>query len=98
MVTCWERADLLALVGDVYCLFFFVTFPCNILGHVWYFIVSFPDCCRLSFFVTGSRYLTAYFMLLTAYFEAHVRIITRSTMYQKAPFCKQVLAYGKSVL
>ena len=24
-VTCWERADLLALVGDVYCIF--VTFP-----------------------------------------------------------------------
>ena len=25
VVTCWERADLLALVGDVYCIF--VTFP-----------------------------------------------------------------------
>ena len=23
MVTCWERADLLALVGDVYCIFDF---------------------------------------------------------------------------
>ena len=34
LLTCWERADLLALVGDVYCIF--VTFPCNILGHVWY--------------------------------------------------------------
>ena len=30
VVTCWERADLLALVGDVYC--FLVTFPCGILG------------------------------------------------------------------
>ena len=29
VVTCWERPDLLALVGDVYCIF--VTFPC---GHV----------------------------------------------------------------
>ena len=38
-VTCWERADLLALV-DVYCIF--VTFPCGILGQVWYLIVSFP--------------------------------------------------------
>ena len=27
VVTCWERADLLALDGDVYCIF--VTFPCN---------------------------------------------------------------------
>ena len=29
VVTCWERADLLALVGDVYCNI--VTFPCGIL-------------------------------------------------------------------
>ena len=46
VVTCWERADLLALVGDVYCIF--VTFPCGILGQVWYLIVSFPDFCHLS--------------------------------------------------
>ena len=51
VVTCWEKADLLALVGDVYCIF--VTFPCNILGHVWYLIVSFPNSCRPSFFVPG---------------------------------------------
>ena len=48
VVKCWERADLLALVGDVYCIF--VTYPCCILGHVWYLIVSFPDLCRLSYF------------------------------------------------
>ena len=28
----------------------FVTFPCGILGHVWYLIVSIPDLCRLSYF------------------------------------------------
>ena len=39
VVTCWEEADLLALVGDVYCSF--VTFPCGILGQVWYLIVCF---------------------------------------------------------
>ena len=49
MVTCWERADLLALGGDVYCIF--VTFPCGILGQVWLMIVSFPDPCCLSCFV-----------------------------------------------
>ena len=49
MVTCWQRADLLALVGDVYCIF--VTFPCTILGPVSYLIVSFLDLCRLSFCV-----------------------------------------------
>ena len=48
VVTCWDRADRLALVGDVYCIF--VTFPCGILGRVWYLIVSFPDLCRLSYF------------------------------------------------
>ena len=48
VVTCWVRADLLALVGDVYCIF--VTFPLGILGQVWYLIVSFPDFCRLSYF------------------------------------------------
>ena len=48
VVTSWERAALLALVGDVYCIF--VTFPCGILGEVWYLIVSFPGICRLSYF------------------------------------------------
>ena len=41
VVTCWERSDHLALVDDVYCIF--VTFPCCILGQVWYLIVSFPQ-------------------------------------------------------
>ena len=50
--TCWERADLLALVGDVYGIF--VTFPCGILDQVWYLIVSFPDLCLLSYFHTKS--------------------------------------------
>ena len=48
VVTCRERADLLALVGDFYCVF--VTFPCRVLGHVWYLIVSFPELCHLSYF------------------------------------------------
>ena len=30
LVTCWERAYLLALVGDVYCIFFLLYFP------MWY--------------------------------------------------------------
>ena len=29
---------------------FFVTFPCGILGQVWYLVVSFPDLCRHSYF------------------------------------------------
>ena len=41
------KADLLALVGDVYCIF--VTFPCGIMGQLWYLIVLFPDLCRFSY-------------------------------------------------
>ena len=40
---------LLALVGDVYCIF--VTFPCGILVQVLDLIVSFSDLCRLSYLV-----------------------------------------------
>ena len=43
------KADLLALVCDVYC--DFVTFPFGILGQVWYLIVSIPDLCCFSYFV-----------------------------------------------
>ena len=28
----------------------FVTFPCGILGHVWYLIVPIPDLCHLSYY------------------------------------------------
>ena len=45
VINCWERAALLARVYDV-----FVTFPCGILGQVWYLIVSIPDLCHLSYF------------------------------------------------
>ena len=48
VVTCWERADLLALVYDV--LLCFVTLQCGILGQVWCLIVSRPDLCHLSCF------------------------------------------------
>ena len=48
VVTCWERAGILALVGDVYCIL--VTFPSGILGQVWNLIVSFPDLSCLSYY------------------------------------------------
>ena len=44
-----EKADLLALVRDVYCVLSLS--PCGILGQVWYLIVSITDLCRLSYFV-----------------------------------------------
>ena len=58
VVTCWERADLLALVGGVNCIF--VTFPCGIPGHVWYLIVLFPDLCLLSYFYSSKSSKTGF--------------------------------------
>ena len=55
VVTCWERADLLALV--VMFNWVFVTIPCGILGQVGYLIVSIPDLCRLSYFHPATRSL-----------------------------------------
>ena len=45
--TCWERADLLALVCGVQLRV--CHFPIDILGQVWYLIVSIPDLCTLTY-------------------------------------------------
>ena len=45
VVTCWERADLLALVCGVQ--LWVCHFPIGILGQVWYFIVSIPNFAHL---------------------------------------------------
>ena len=58
MVTCWERADLLALVGDVYCIF--ATFPCVILSQVGHLIVSFPDLYLLSYVASKKLDVTVF--------------------------------------
>ena len=48
----------LAVIGLTSCLSFvmfncvFVTFPCCIIGQLWYMIASIPDLCQLSYFVT----------------------------------------------
>ena len=49
VVTCWERADLLALVCGVKLGVF--TFPFGILGQVWYLIVSIPYLCPFLTFI-----------------------------------------------
>ena len=54
VVTCLERANLLALVFVMLSCFFFVTFPCGVLGKVWYLIVSIPDLCLLTYFVLAT--------------------------------------------
>ena len=54
VVTCWEKADLLALVCGV--LLWVCHFPIGILGQVWYLIVSIPDLCTLTYFEWNIKY------------------------------------------
>ena len=56
VITCCERANLLALLFVMFsCVF--VTFPCGVLGQVWYFIESMPDLCLLLYFFFGKKQL-----------------------------------------
>ena len=48
VVTCWERADLLALVCGVQLAV--CHFPIGILVQVWYLVVSISDLCTLTYF------------------------------------------------
>ena len=48
LVTCWEMAGHLTLLYVMfYCACF--TFPCAVLGQVWYLIVSIPELCLLTY-------------------------------------------------
>ena len=52
VVTCWERADPLALLCVIFsCVF--VTFPHDVLVQVWHFIVSIPGLCFLTYLEKG---------------------------------------------
>ena len=51
VVTCWEMADLLALLYVMFSCAF-VTFTYSVLGQVWYLIVSIPDLCLLPYFAS----------------------------------------------
>ena len=66
VVTCWERADLLALVCGV--LLWVCHFPIGILGQVWYLIVSIPDLCTLTYFANSK------FKFLRKYQNESIRI------------------------
>ena len=68
VVTCWERADLLALVGDVYCIC--VTFQYGILGQVWYLILSFPDLRCLS------NFMQSFWKPITALASLHISTVS----------------------
>ena len=52
VVTCWERAGILALSFVVSAVSLSLSWVrCGILGQVWYLIVSIPDLCTLTYLV-----------------------------------------------
>ena len=63
VVTCWERADHLALICGV--LLWDCHFPIGILGQVWYLIVSLPDLCTLTYFPEVPEYAEMRHNLMT---------------------------------
>ena len=65
VVTCWERADLLALICGV--LLLVCHFPIGILGQVWYLIVSIPDLCTLTYFAGCTYYIVENLVSLLKY-------------------------------
>ena len=77
MVTCLERTDLLALVCEISICF--VTFPCGILGQVWYLIVSIYDLCHLSYFTVLSDFFFINLKLFSGIF--HLSAISSSMKY-----------------
>ena len=70
MVTCWERADFLALLYVMYsCVF--ITFPYGILGQVWYLIVSILDLCLLLYFVVSFKQEYSHKLLVNGFSQAN---------------------------
>ena len=68
VVTCWERAGLLALACDVSGFFFH--FSCGVLGQISCLIVSIPDLCHLSYFeVEGQIMLKICLMASATYYS-----------------------------
>ena len=63
VITCWERADLLALLHVMFsCVF--ITFPYGVVGQVWYLIVWIPVFCLLPSFMKACKPLNFKFYVL----------------------------------
>ena len=85
VVCCWERADLVTFSCA------FVTFSCGVLGQLWYFFVSIPNICLLSYLSKEDEKLNSLHIgqccilfLLSADFLAHLsrRFIGELIVYQ----------------
>ena len=73
VVTCWERADLLALVCGI--LLLVCHFPIGILVQVWYLIVLILDLCTLT-----------YFALIYTFMQHHNIILSGSVSFYAVRF------------
>ena len=98
VVTCWERANFLALLYVKFACVF-VTFPFGVLGLVWYLIVSIPDLCLLTFCnQTASLYkmfYTSAHMKLNLLNELGKIDIMRCLPSIVSPFCKELNKLNK---
>ena len=81
-----KRLTSLLLLVMFFCIF--VTFPCGILGQVWYFIVSFPDLCLLFYFYLYAFFLHSYFYFIwfTIMYVPNSWLTEGSEQFSRAPF------------
>ena len=80
VVTCWERADLLALLYVKFSCAF-VTFPYGVLGEVWYLFVSIPDLCLLPYFRRLNAHIHFSHGLSHVYVSSIEKIIVENIMF-----------------
>ena len=52
VITCWEGANLFALLNELFLCASLFTFPFGILGQVWFLIVLILDLCQFLYFVS----------------------------------------------
>ena len=73
----------------------FVTFPCGILGQVWYLIVLIPDLCHLSYF-TKSQTSKTFFVRANVGRNATILVFQDKSPQLQRLARKLKYRYGKS--
>ena len=68
----------------------FVTFPCVVLGQVWYLIVSIPDLCNLTFIYTLFQFSTIFQIHQNNVFSIIVKIIQHLLSFESIAYIKQI--------
>ena len=91
VVTCWERADLLALVCGVQ--LWVCYFPNGILGQVWYLIVSIPDLFILTYFISLRQELSLFLSIISMSY-----VFFYAFVYTHAPYIIDTFYFIWSVL